>query len=126
MVKILLVEDDIQVRELIKETLSFDNFTFLETSKGKEALQLFVKEQPSILIVDINLADSCSGLEVVKKIREQTDKVKIAILTGAIGEEEKDICYQAGADAYLPKPFSPLSLIQTVEEFLNELEEENG
>lgn len=121
MVKILLVEDDIEIRELIKDTLSFSNFIFLETSKGKEALQIFTKENPSILIVDVNLADSYSGLEVVKKVKEQTDKVKIVVLTGAILEEKKDICYQAGADAYLPKPFSPLSLIQTIEEFLSEL-----
>lgn len=121
MVKILLVEDDEQIRNLIKETLSFNNFIFLETDKGKEALEIYTREKPEVLIVDVNLADSVSGLEVVKEIKSKASKSKIFILSGAIPEQEKEKCYKVGADAYLPKPFSPLSLIQTMEDFLNEL-----
>jgi DNA-binding response OmpR family regulator len=117
--EILIVEDELQIAELIKQTLERESFSCQIATDGLTALQLFEQQQPDLVILDLMLP-GLDGLEVCTRIRQQSyDKDPYILMLTARGEEiDRVIGLSTGADDYLVKPFSPRELVARVRALL--------
>ncbi len=118
--KILIVDDDIELRELIGFALRQAGYLVVAAADGAEALTVFDREQPDLLILDVNLPQ-ISGLEVCRRVRE-TATTPIMMLTVRSSEEDQVQGLDMGADDYLTKPFSPRTLLARVRALLRRVE----
>lgn len=114
--KILLVDDEKRLLDVVKDYLTVEEYTVYTASKGKEALELFYKIQPDFIILDLMLPD-LSGEEICIKIRKESN-VPILMLTAKSDEEDKVHGLYIGADDYLSKPFSPRELVGRIRAIL--------
>lgn len=111
-VRILVVEDDTQIRKLLKVTLQAHNYTVYEASTGEEGLAQISLATPDLVILDLGLPDQ-SGLDVLRNIREQSD-LPIIILTAIDREADKIFALDHGADDYVTKPFGMGELVARI------------
>lgn len=109
MAKILVVEDDAQLAEVVSQTLSFENHTVECASDGKEGLHLMQVYDYDLVILDWNLPEM-QGIEVCTKYRAAGGEALILMLTGNAQVSEKEAGLDAGADDYLTKPFNTKEL----------------
>ena len=107
--KILVVEDDKAVRNLIAITLQTRNYKYILSDSGESALLEFASEHPDVILLDLGLPD-IDGMEVIQKIREKS-QIPIIILSARGEESDKVAALDAGADDYLTKPFSVEELL---------------
>lgn len=117
---ILITEDKLEVRELIKVTLRMGDFTLLEAASGEQAVEMCRTHKPDLVLMDIMMPGAIDGLEATRIIKNDpaTNESKVVILTARGQLEDVAAGEQVGADAYFIKPFSPLELIQQVERLL--------
>ncbi len=119
MKKVLIVEDQEDILEVIRITLELDNFDLHAASDGEEGLNMALKLRPDLVLSDV-MMPVMDGLQLCKRIKaEQTLKRTRVILLSARGQaSDRKAGLDAGADAYLTKPYSPLSLLETVRQIL--------
>ncbi|MEB3228982.1 MAG: response regulator transcription factor [Synechocystis sp.] len=117
--KILIVEDDREIAQLIRETLEREQFSCGMAEDGLRALQAFKEQEPDVIILDLMLP-GLDGLEVCTRIRQQPGpKDPYILMLTAKGEElDRIIGLSTGADDYLVKPFSPRELVARVRALL--------
>ena len=106
--KILIVDDEVNIRHVLGTRLNLKGYSILFASDGKEALAVFTKEKPDLVILDIMLP-RLDGYEVCRQIRELS-QVPIIMLTALGNVSEKILGLEMGADDYVVKPFSPKEL----------------
>jgi two-component system, OmpR family, alkaline phosphatase synthesis response regulator PhoP len=113
--KILVVEDEKDIRDLIRYNLEQEGFGVLEAEEGELALALVRRERPALVVLDIMLP-GMSGLEICRLIRheEEIARVPILMLTAKAAEVDKVVGLEMGADDYVTKPFSPRELLARV------------
>jgi len=116
--KILVVEDNLDTRELIHLHLSMEGFTVVIAANGREGLYMATAERPDVIISDINMPE-VSGLDMIRQLREEPElqDTPILVLT-ALGREEMDQGIRAGADRAMNKPVHLDSLVDEVRELL--------
>jgi two-component system, OmpR family, phosphate regulon response regulator PhoB len=116
---ILLVDDEANLRTLVRTTLDDPKYRIVEATDGKEALELVSKEHPDLLVLDW-MMPGLSGLDVAKALRQDpaTVGLPIIMLTAKGQEKDKEQGRAVGTYAYLVKPFSPLELLEKIEEIL--------
>lgn len=112
MTKVLIVEDEKELAEILVEYLAVEGFAATAAFDGEEGMTKFAELNPDIIILDIMLP-KMNGIELCKKIREKSDALVI-MLSARNGEMDKVVCFGAGADDYVTKPFSPVELIARV------------
>ena len=119
MAKILVIDDNADVRELVKTILYLKDFEVLEASCGKEGLQISKKKFPDLIILDLMLPDM-DGLTVCKEIKRNylTQDIPILILTGRTDVVNRVKGLEAGADDYLIKPYDNMELLARVKVLL--------
>jgi len=110
--KILIIEDDRKIAELIKLYLEKENFETIIICDGKEGLENFFKESPQLVILDLMLP-KIDGLTIAKNVRLKSD-CPIIMLTAKDEESDKIIGLELGADDYISKPFSPKEMVARV------------
>jgi DNA-binding response OmpR family regulator len=117
--KILVVEDEPEIAQLIKQTLEKETFTCEVAHNGLVALELFQQQQPDLIVLDLMLP-GLDGLELCTRIRQQAySKDPYILMLTARGEEiDRVIGLSTGADDYLVKPFSPRELVARVRALL--------
>jgi two-component system phosphate regulon response regulator PhoB len=113
--KVLLVEDDAALAELVSWHLERDGFEVERTPDGEEALLLAAESPPDLVLLDW-MVEGLSGIEVCRRLRRRTETANLPIIMlTARGEEEDRIRgLETGADDYVTKPFSPRELIARV------------
>jgi two-component system, OmpR family, KDP operon response regulator KdpE len=109
---ILVVDDEPQIRRVLRSTLSFRGYEITETSSGEEALELVHKLKPDLILLDVNLP-GISGIETCREIR-RSSSVPIIMLTVRNAERDKVVALDAGADDYITKPFGIEELLARV------------
>jgi two-component system KDP operon response regulator KdpE len=109
---ILVVDDEPQIRRVLRSTLSFRGYTITEAISGEEALQLVPKLKPDLILLDVNLP-GMSGVETCREIRRSND-APIIMLTVRNAERDKVVALDAGADDYVTKPFGIEELLARV------------
>lgn len=114
--KIMVVEDDPEIREMIRLYLSQEGFQVVETSDGRQAPSRVLEEKPDLVLLDI-LLPGFDGIEICEKIR-QFSTVPIIFLSSKAEEVDKIIGLTIGADDYLTKPFSPRELVARIRTLL--------
>jgi two-component system KDP operon response regulator KdpE len=105
---VLVVDDEPQIRRVVRNALGTDNARVIEAATGRDAIDLAAAERPSIVILDLGLPD-VSGLEVCREIRSWS-LAPIIVLSARHSDQEKVALLDAGADDYITKPFSPSEL----------------
>lgn len=117
--KILVVEDEKDILNLIRRVLLRENYTVICAETGEEAFQELYDKGPDLLLLDINLPD-ISGWEICKKIRKDPlfKNIPIIMLTIRSSTEDKVKGLNLGADDYIPKPFSPKELLARIKKLL--------
>jgi DNA-binding response OmpR family regulator len=115
--KILVVDDDQALLSLVSFALRQAGYLPLEAGEAAQALSLFEREQPNLVILDVNLPGGQSGFEVLRQIRAQS-RTPVMLLTVRNSEEDEVRGLDLGADDYLNKPFSPRSLLARVRALL--------
>jgi DNA-binding response OmpR family regulator len=121
MKNILIVDDQTEVRELVEVTLAGTaDYNIIKAENGKEAVEIAKNEKLDLIIMDVMMPFENDGLNATKAIRQELNNkdVKIIMLTAKGQDTDKKKGYEAGADEYFTKPFSPLDLITKVEEIL--------
>ncbi|MGN1348662.1 MAG: response regulator transcription factor [Acutalibacteraceae bacterium] len=114
MKKIIVADDEMRIRKLVADFLKREGYEPVEAENGQQALDLFekLKDEVALLILDIMMPEY-NGWEVCRKIRENSD-VPIILLTARSEEFDELTGYEAGADDYVTKPFSPSVLMKRV------------
>jgi len=119
--KILLVDDEAKVCELVKAYLVKDGYDVIVAADGKTAVEQAQRHKPDLIILDLNLPE-LDGLEVCRAIRRQSN-VPIIMLTARDDEVDKIVGLELGADDYVTKPFSPRELAARVNAVLRRYRE---
>ena len=122
--KILIVDDDLDLLSLVGFALSQAGFVVVKATDVPSALKLFAAESPDLAILDINLPGG-SGFDICEGIRRQS-RIPVMILTARGEEEDLVRALDLGADDYLTKPFSPRTLLARVRALLRRAGLETG
>lgn len=112
MQKILIVDDEKEIRDLIEIYLKSEGYETLKAADGVEALNILNKEEPDLIILDI-MMPKMNGIDACLKIREER-QMPIIMLSAKSEDVDKILGLNMGADDYLTKPFNPLELIARV------------
>jgi DNA-binding response OmpR family regulator len=115
--KILIVEDDANIRFGLEEVLQGEGFTIAVCDRGDQAVEAVLKEQPALVLLDIMLPGK-SGYEICKELRKRKISVLILMLTAKGQEIEKVVGLELGADDYLTKPFGVRELVARIRALL--------
>ena len=107
--KILVVEDDPTVRNLITTTLKSNNYAYITAANGEAAIAAVTTQQPDIVFLDLGLPD-LDGVEIIKRIRSWS-QLPIIVISARTEDTDKVAALDAGADDYLTKPFSVTELL---------------
>ena len=113
MKKILIVDDQLEVRELVEVTLRIGDYEIL--------LALARSQKPDLILLDVMMPGSdMDGIEVCRQLKgnPETARIQVVMLTAKSQETDVNAAKEAGADEYFSKPFSPLELMRKVEEIL--------
>lgn len=121
---ILVVEDDVQIRNFICYSLDKEGFNHLHTNTGKGALSLLVSEQIDLVLLDLGLPD-VDGMEVIRRVREWSE-MPIIVVSARDQDKEKAAALDLGADDYLTKPFSATELLARIRVALRHLYKQGG
>jgi DNA-binding response OmpR family regulator len=113
---ILIVEDDTKIAKVVKVYLDGAGYRVVHADKGKDAIDLALKEKPLLVVLDLMLPDT-SGEEVCQELRQIGD-FPIIMLTAKASEEERVAGFALGADDYVVKPFSPRELVYRIKAVL--------
>ncbi|HZA53467.1 MAG TPA: response regulator transcription factor [Candidatus Udaeobacter sp.] len=121
--KILVIEDEPDIRKLVQYNLAQERFNVLEAEDGEQALKLLQREKPNLVILDLMLP-GLSGMELCKILRQRNDtsKLPILMLTAKATEADRIVGLEMGADDYLAKPFSPREMVARVRAILRRAE----
>lgn len=109
MLTILVVDDDPNILELVRITLSAASYTVMKAKNGREALELMEQEVPDLAVVDVMMPEM-DGYTLTKKLRSEWD-IPVLLLTAKGELEDKEKGFLAGSDDYLVKPFEPKELL---------------
>ena len=117
---ILIVDDQGELRKLVRMTLEFGDYELHEAENGQRALELSKVVQPDLVIFDVMMPGDINGYQVCEKLKQgQNEKVPYVLLLTARGQKsDVEEGERVGADNYLVKPFSPLELIDNVKKAL--------
>jgi DNA-binding response OmpR family regulator len=119
--KILVVDDEPNIREVVELYLRRDGHTVVAAADGEEALRLYQQTEPDLVVLDLMLP-KVSGLEVCRRI-QAGERVPVVMLTARGEEEDRIVGLGIGADDYVVKPFSPRELAARVEAVLRRVNE---
>lgn len=120
MKKILIVDDEKPISDIIKFNLTKEGYETLTAFDGREALEVFAAEAPDLIVLDLMLPE-LDGLEVAKEVRK-TSHVPIIMLSAKDSEFDKVIGLEIGADDYVTKPFSNRELLARIKAHLRRTE----
>ncbi|MEO7404475.1 MAG: response regulator [Burkholderiales bacterium] len=115
--KLLIVEDQPDIRKLIRMTLEFEGYDLLEAENGAEGLHIAQAARPVIVLLDVMMPGELDGYQVCERIKQDPSLkgTRVIMLTARGQQTDLDQGRKAGCDAYLTKPFSPLELIDTID-----------
>ncbi|TMG56395.1 MAG: response regulator [Chloroflexi bacterium] len=116
MAKLLVADDLVPIRQMVRITLSTQGWTIVEAKNGNEALDLVRSEKPDLVLLDVDMGPGPNGFDVCRQIKadQATKDIPVVMLTAHESDSDRAIGFAAGATQYLTKPFGPLELIDTI------------
>ena len=124
--KILLIEDERDIQELLNYNLGREGFELTSCLDGEEGLNLAVKMKPDLILLDV-MIPGMGGKEVCKRLKADpsTESIPVIFLTARSEEIDKMVGFELGADDYVTKPFSPRELIARIKAVLKRAQPES-
>jgi len=117
--KVLVIDDDAHIRESLVEVLDLEGFTCIEAGNAKAGIDAAKKQNPEVVIMDIQLPDS-SGFQICQELRRYSKDFVLIMMTGRfLSAEEKAQGFSLGADEYLTKPFDIQELCLRIRQLLS-------
>jgi two-component system phosphate regulon response regulator PhoB len=116
--KVLIIDDDRTMAYLLKTLLEMDGFEVVEVKDWKRILETIREELPEVVLMDYFLPD-INGLVILSQLRGSSDLKEMRVIMSS-GMDLSDQCIQAGADAFLLKPYAPEELVDTIKEMMDE------
>lgn len=118
--KILVVDDEILIRNVINEYLKKEGYEYIEAENGEQAINIIKKEEIDLIIMDIMMPrlDGFSAAKEIKKIKN----IPIIMLSARKEEYDKLLGFDIGIDDYVTKPFSPKELVARIKAILNRVQ----
>jgi two-component system response regulator ResD len=113
---VLVVDDDDMIRRLVRAVLEADEFDVVEARDGETALRLASQTRPAVVVLDV-MMPGLDGVEVCRRLDHE--RVKVVVLTARDDPGLEKECRDAGADAFLTKPFSSVDLLDLVAELVS-------
>lgn len=115
--KILVVDDDEHILRSLSQYLELEDFNVVSASSGPEALALFAKEKPDLLVLDV-MMPGMDGFQVLETLRKDPETAGVPVLMLTARDQHNDILkgYQMGATSYLVKPFNLDELVEAIRE----------
>src|SRR6266568_8516213 len=113
---ILVVEDEVKIRELLRSYFEREGFDVVSTGSGAEAIGLALKAAPDLVVLDLRLPD-VPGESVASEIR-RSSAIPVLMLTAKAAEQDRIHGLELGADDYVTKPFSPREIVLRVKAIL--------
>lgn len=120
MAKLLIADDLVPIRQMVRITLSTQGWTILEAENGQRALDMARSERPDLMLLDVDMGAGPNGFDVCRELKasEDTKDIPVVMLTAHDSESDRAVGFAAGAAQYLTKPFGPLELIDTIRTIL--------
>ena len=120
MAKLLIADDLVPIRQMVRITLSTQGWTILEAENGQKALEMARAERPDLMLLDVDMGAGPNGFDVCRELKAEADTkdIPIVMLTAHDSESDRAVGFAAGAAQYLTKPFGPLELIDTIRTIL--------
>jgi DNA-binding response OmpR family regulator len=120
MAKLLIADDLVPIRQMVRITLSTQGWTILEAENGQKALEMARTEHPDLMLLDVDMGPGPNGFDVCRELKasDDTKGIPIVMLTAHDSESDRAVGFAAGAAQYLTKPFGPLELIDTIRTIL--------
>ena len=117
--KILVVDDDQGILEVVRNRLEANNYEVITANNGEEALNTARSERPNMIVLDI-MMPIVGGYEACMRLKQDKDlcHIPVIILTARIKYTNKKIAEQCGANAYIPKPYSSDMLLEEIKKFI--------
>jgi len=112
MSRVLVIDDDIELCELLGEYLTPEGFELESVNDGKAGVEVALSGAPSLVVLDVMLPEM-NGFEVLRRIREHS-KIPVIMLTARGDDVDRIVGLEMGADDYLPKPFNPRELVARI------------
>jgi len=111
--RIVVVDDDARIRDLLRRYLSQEGFDVLLAEDGKALNRLMTRENIDLIVLDLMLPGE-DGLSICRRLRAAGDRTPIIMLTAKVEDVDRIVGLEVGADDYLPKPFEPRELLLRV------------
>jgi two-component system phosphate regulon response regulator OmpR len=115
--KILVVDDDQRLRDLLRRYLSDNGFSVFAAESAQAMNKLWLRERFDVLILDLMMPGE-DGLSVLRRLRASNDPTPVIMLTAKGGDVDRIVGLEMGADDYLPKPFNPRELLARINAIL--------
>ncbi len=109
-ISLLVVDDEVPIRRLLRTSLTAQGFRVLEAASGREALDIAAGQAPEIMLLDLGLPDM-EGLEVIRRLRGSGSQLPVVVLSSRGDEHGKVAALELGADDYVTKPFGMAELV---------------
>lgn len=117
MAKILIVDDSMLTRKMLKSALAATEHTVIEASGGEEAIKLYTQEKPDLVFLDLVMKDM-HGLDVLRRLREIDYNCRVVIVTADIQRSTVKMAIEGGALGLINKPFSQEKILEYVKRYL--------
>ncbi|MGZ3184651.1 MAG: response regulator, partial [Telluria sp.] len=111
--KIMVVDDDVRLRDLLRRYLTEQGFTVVTAESAPAMNKLWLRERYDLLVLDLMLPGE-DGLSICRRLRGAGDKTPIIMLTAKGEDVDRIVGLEMGADDYLPKPFNPRELVARI------------
>jgi len=115
--KVMIVDDDRTMNTLLQTLLELDGFAVVLAPRGELVFPTATAEKPDAILMDVHIGDA-NGLEILKQIRQHPDLGKIPVVMSS-GMDLEDQCLQAGANAFILKPYPPEQLSATLKKVIS-------
>jgi DNA-binding response OmpR family regulator len=116
--KVLVVDDEVFIRELVEEYLALHGYQVFTAAGGREAIEKFEAESPEVILLDIRMP-GMSGIEALRKIKDTGRNVFVVMLSAFGDFETVQEALRAGANCYMEKPFALERLNRTLKEYVD-------
>lgn len=115
--KLLIVDDNGDLRRMLRISLGYGKYKMYEAATGAEAMQIAREQHPDVMLLDVMMPGELDGFQVCEMIKNDPDlkDIFVIILTALSSVADRTEGNRVKADFYMPKPFSPLQLIETIE-----------
>lgn len=120
MKKILIVDDEQDILDLVEPMLAANNYAVLKAGSGEAALAVAEEKSPDLILCDV-MMPGIDGVETVQRLKQnkKTAKIPIIMLTALVNSDNVESSLEAGAVDYISKPFEPRILLEKIRKVLN-------